>query len=141
MGHIVVQLSKEDRQLVDDLRSKGVHPARQVTRAHILGALDRSISDRQISQVLGISRKVIWRTRSAYQERGLRYALEDVSRPGAPRKYGPTVKAEVAALACSQPPSGAKRWTIKLLVQAARERPDLAKINRESLRQFLKKTS
>jgi transposase len=141
MGHIVVQLSKEDRQLVDDLRSKGVHPARQVTRAHILGALDRSISDRQISQVLGISRKVIWRTRSAYQERGLRYALEDVSRPGAPRKYGSTVKAEVAALACSQPPSGAKRWTIKLLVQAARERPDLAKINRESLRQFLKKTS
>ncbi len=141
MRQIVVQISKEDREVVDDVRSKGVHPARQVTRAHILGALGRGVPDHQISAVLGVNQKVIWRTRSAYQERGVRYALEDVSRPGAPRKYETAAEAEVVALACSQPPSGAKRWTIKLLVQAARKRPGLAKINRESVRQFLKKTS
>jgi len=141
MRQIVVQMSKEDREAVDDVRSKGVHPARQVTRAHILGALDRGVPDQQISAVLGVNQKVIWRTRSAYQERGVRYALEDVPRPGAPRKYETAAEAEVVALACSQPPSGAKRWTIKLLVQAARKRPGLAQINRESVRQFLKKTS
>jgi len=141
MGHVIVQLSKEDLQVVNDFRRKGFHPARQVTRAHILAALARSVPDRQIGEVLGVNRKVIWRTRSAYQEGGVRYALEDVPRPGAPRKYDTAAEAEVVTLACSPPPSGAKRWTIKLLVQAARDRPGLAKINRESLRQFLKKTS
>lgn len=141
MQRIVVRLSHEDRATVENLRSKGVHPARQITRAHILGALDRGIPDPQISAVLGVSRKVVWRTRSAYQERGVLYALEDVPRPGAPRKYQGAAEAEVAALASSPAPAGAKRWTIKLLVQEVRKRPGLAKINRESVRQFLKKTS
>lgn len=141
MRQIVVRLSRQDRQIVDALRAKGVHPARQVTRAHILAALDEAVPDRQIGAVLGVSRKVIWRTRSAYQEKGVEYALEDVLRSGAPRQYHSAAEAEVVALACSQPPSGAKRWTVHLLVEAARQRPGLAKINRESVRQFLKKTS
>lgn len=141
MRRIVVQLSSEDREMVDRFRATGVHPARQTTRAHVLGALDRGVPDQQIGAVLGISRKAIWRTRSAYQEHGVQFALEDLPRPGAPRKYAGAAEAEVAALASSPAPSGAKRWTIKLLVQEARKRPDLAKINRESVRQFLKKTS
>jgi transposase len=141
MRRIVVRLSNEEREVIDRIRSKGVHPARQVTRAHILGALDRGIPDPQVSAVLGVSRKVVWRTRSAYQERGVSYALEDVPRAGAPRKYEGAAESEVAALASSPAPAGAKRWTIKLVVQEARKRPGLAKINRESVRQFLKKTS
>lgn len=140
MREIIVQLSNEDRQAVEELRSKGVHPARQVNRAHILAALDQRVPDHQISAVLGVTRKVIWRTRSAYQEQGLRYALEDLPRSGAPRKYETPAQAEVVALACTPPPRGAKRWTLKLLVQAIRQRPGLAQINRESVRQFLKKT-
>ena len=50
-------------------------------------------------------------------------------------------EAEVVALACSQPPEGAARWTIRLLTIAARHRPRLEGINRESIRQILKKTS
>jgi len=42
----------------------------------------------------------------------------------------------VVALACSAPPGGGKRWTIRLL-PAARERPGLAKVNRETVRQML----
>lgn len=141
MRKIVVRLLKDEREVVDRIRSKGVHLARQVTRAHILGALDRGVPDREISAVLGVSRKVVWRTRSAYQERGVGYALEDMPRPGAPRKYEGAAEAEVAALASGPSPEGAKRWTIKLLVQEARKRPGLDKINRESVRQFLKKTS
>jgi transposase len=77
--------------------------AREVNRAHILAALDRNLSDEQISQVLGVSRMVIWRTRSAYQEKGVDYALHDVSRSGAPRRYPTGGEAEVVALACQQP--------------------------------------
>jgi hypothetical protein len=71
----------------------------------------------------------------------LDYALYDVARPGAPRDYQTDQEAKVAALACSQPPSGAKRWTIRLLTQAARKESGMKKISRESIRRFLKKTS
>ena len=142
MRQISVRLTSKERQRVQAFRSKGMQPsAREVNRAHILAALDQGISDEQISQVLGVERTVIWRTRSAYQEKGLDYALHDVSRPGAPRKYAAPAQAEVSALACSAPPNGAKRWTVQLLVAALRERPGLAQVNRETVRQMLKKTS
>jgi transposase len=115
--------------------------AREVNRAHILAALDRNVSDEQISQVLGVSRMVIWRTRSAFQEKGVDYALRDVSRSGAPRRYLAGGEAEVVALACQQPPEGAKRWTVKLLTAAARQRPGLQQVSRETIRRWLKKTS
>ena len=84
---------------------------------------------------------VIWRTQSAYQEKGLDHALYDAPRSGQPTKYDTNQQAEVVALACSQPPEGSARWTIRLLTVAARHRPKLEGINRESVRQILKKTS
>jgi hypothetical protein len=71
----------------------------------------------------------------------LDYALYDAERPGQPAKYGTDQEAEVVALACSNPPEGAARWTIRSLTIAARHRPKLQGINRESIRQILKKTS
>jgi len=141
MRRIPVQLSAADRQAVDALRSRGSHLAREVNRAHILAASARGIGDEQIGQVLGVSRMVIWRTRSAYQEKGLDYALNDVARSGAPRRYPTGREAEVVALACEQPPEGAKRWTVKLLTAAARQRPELGQVSRETIRRWLKKTS
>ncbi len=141
MRRIPVELSSADRRMVDALRSRGTHMMREVNRAHILAALDRNVSDEQIRQVLGVSRMVIWRTRSAFQEKGVDYALRDVSRSGAPRRYLTDGEAEVVALTCQQPPEGAKRGTIKLLTDAARQRPGLQQVSRETIRRWLKKTS
>jgi len=94
-----------------------------------------------ICQVLGVGRTAIWRTRAAYLEGGLELALRDVQRPGAPRKYETEVEAEVAALACSKPPAGAKRWTLVLLEREARGRPGMQDISRETIRRLLKKTA
>jgi len=134
-------LTPEDRQQLQAFRSKGLHPAREVNRAHILLALDRNIPEGTIQTLLGVGRTVVWRTRSAYCEGGLEYALHDVARPGAPRDYQTDQEAKVVALACSQPPPGAKRWTIRLLTEAARKESDMKQISRESIRRFLKKTS
>jgi transposase len=136
-----IQLTNTDRRFLEGFRSKGLHPARESTRAHILLALEAQVPPAQIQQVLGVSRMVIWRTQSAYREKGLDYALYDVSRPGQPAKYSTDQQAEVVALACSQPPEGAARWTVRLLTIAARHRPKLEGVNRESIRQMLKKTS
>jgi transposase len=136
-----IQLSSGDRQFLEGFRAKGQHLARETTRAHILLAAAAGLPVAQIQQVLGVSRMVIWRTQSAYREKGLDYALYDAARSGQPPKYGTDQEAEVVALACSQPPAGAARWTIRSLTIAARHRPQLEAINRESLRQILKKTS
>ena len=136
-----IQLSAGDRRFLEAFRSRGQHSAREVTRAHILLATEARVPRTQIQQVLGVSRMVIWRTQSAYAERGLDYALYDAARPGQPAKYATDQQAEVVALACSQPPEGAARWTIRSLTIAARHRPKLEGINRESIRQILKKTS
>ena len=136
-----IQLNAGDRRFLEAFRSKGQHSAREVTRAHILLATEARLPTAQIQQVLGVSRMVIWRTQSAYTEKGLDYALYDAARPGQPAKYRTDQEAEVVALACSQPPEGAARWTIRSLTIAARHRPKLEGINRESIRQILKKTS
>lgn len=136
-----LHLSPADHKTLQEFRAKGQHSAREVNRAHILLALEQKIPAATITSVLGVTRSVVWRTRSAYDEKGLAYALHDVARSGQPRKYGTDQQAEIVALACSQPPAGAKRWTLPLLVQAARHRPKLAGITQESVRQFLKKTA
>ena len=136
-----IELTSRDKRFLESFRSKGQHAARELSRAHILLALEAQVPTAQIQQVLGVSRMVIWRTQSACREKGLDYALYDVARPGQPAKYRTDQQAEVVALACSQPPPGAARWTVGLLTTAARHRPKLEGVNRESIRQMLKKTS
>ena len=136
-----IQLTSADRRFLKGFRSKGQHLAREVTRAHILLASEAQTPTAQIQRVLGVSRMVIWRTQSAYREQGLDHALYDAARPGQPAKYRTDQEAEVVALACSDPPEGAARWTVRLLTIAARHRPKLEGVNRESIRQILKKTS
>ena len=141
MRQTELNLSKRERETVQQFRSKGEHMAREFNRAHILLALDRNVSERQIMEVLGVGRTAIWRTRAAYLEGGLEYALRDVARPGKPQQYRAEAQAQVAALACSAPPAGAKRWSVVLLTQAARRHPQMRNISRESIRRLLKKTS
>src|SRR3990170_7863009 len=141
MRQTELRLSKQERKAVDAFRSKGAHMAREFNRAHILAALDRKVPEREIMEVLGVGRTAIWRTRTAYLEGGLEFALQDVARPGKPQQYRAEAQAQVAALACSAPPAGAKRWSVALLTQAARRHPQMRRISRESIRRLLKKTS
>jgi transposase len=141
MRQTELRLTNEDRQLIESFRSKGLCNAREVNRAHILASLDRDIPESQIMDVLGIGRTIIWRTRAAYLEGGLEYALRDEARSGKPRQYDTDVEAQVAALACSTPPTGAKRWTLSLLEQAAQAQAGMGSISRETIRRMLKKTA
>ena len=141
MRQTELRLTKEDRLALNAFRSKGLHMAREFNRAHILAALDGKVPERQIMQVLGVGRTAVWRTRAAYLQGGLEFALQDVPRPGKPKRYRTDEEAQVAALACSEPPAGPKRWTVALLTEAARSHPKMRAISRETIRRFLKKTS
>jgi hypothetical protein len=141
MRQTPMNLSKADRQTVAEIRSKGLHNAREVNRAHVLWCLDQGVPEAQIMIVLGIGRTALWRTRAAYLQGGLELALFDVARPGRPCKYGPKVEAEVTALTCSKSPSGRARWTIAELEKAMRDPHGRPSIRREAVRLILKKTA
>ncbi len=141
MRQTELHLTDEDRELIDAYRTKGLHHAREVNRAHILSALDRGLPEAQIMAVLGVGRTAVWRTRFAYLEGGVEYALHDIERPGKPRKYDTNVEAKISALACSEPPAGAKCWTIALLAQAAKAQAEIGPISLETVRRLLKKTA
>jgi hypothetical protein len=141
MRQTALNLSKRDRRVVDEFRSKGLHMAREFNRAHIIAALDRKVPEQQIMEVLNVGRTAVWRTRAAYLQGGLEFALHDEPRPGKPKRYAADAEAQVTALACSDPPAGAQRWTVALLTAAARRQPQMRTISRETIRRILKKTS
>jgi hypothetical protein len=141
MRQTELSLNKRERRVVDEFRSKGLHMAREFNRAHILAALDSKLPERQIMEVLNVGRTAVWRTRAAYLQGGLDFALHDEARPGKPKQYEADVEAQVSALACSDPPLGAERWTVALLTEAARRHPKMKGISRETIRRMLKKTS
>jgi len=103
--------------------------------------LDSKLPEQQIMDILNVGRTAIWRTRVAYLEGGLEFALRDEARPGKPKRYRADVEAQVTALACSDPPPGAQRWSVVLLTEAAHRHPQMKTISRETIRRILKKTS
>ena len=140
MRQTQMHLTGEDRVLVDEIRSKGLHQAREVNRAHVLSCLDRGVPEAQIMAVLGVGRTAVWRARAAYLQGGVDLAVFDMARSGRPRQYGTDEEARVTALACTTPPEGRQRWTIVQLEQAARQEPGLSRVSRETVRRMLKKT-
>ena len=141
MRQTELQLTEEDRSVLEGIRSKGLHQSRQVNRAHVLCALDRGVPEAQIVGVLGMGRTAVWRTRAAYLQGGVDLAVFDVTRTGRPRQYDTDDEARVTALACSAPPAGRQRWTMVELERAARQEPGMGGVSRETVRRMLKKTT
>jgi transposase len=140
MRQTELHLSEQDRSAIQEIRSKGLHQAREVNRAHILFSLDQGVPEAQIMAVLGVGRTAVWRARAAYLQGGLELAVFDVARSGRPPQYDTDAEARVTALACSTPPAGRQRWTIVELERAARQEPGLGAVSRETVRRMLKKT-
>jgi transposase len=140
MRQTELHLRDEDRSVIEEIRSKGVHASREVNRAHVLSCLDRGVPEAQIMVVLGIGRTAVWRTRAAYLQGGVDLAVFDVARSGRPRQYDTDAEARVTALACSAPPEGRQRWTMVELERVARQEPGLGGVSRETVRRMLKKT-
>jgi transposase-like protein len=140
MRQTELHLSEEDRLTIEAIRSKGIHQAREVNRAHVLSCLDRGVPESQIMEVLGIGRTAVWRARCAYLQGGVELAVFDVQRSGRPPQYDTNAQARVISLACSTPPMGRQRWTMVELERAARQESGMQAVSRETVRRMLKKT-
>lgn len=137
-----ITLKEKDRRELDRLNSSGVCAVRTLQRAQVLLALDKGVSDVDLTRVLGIERTRIWRIRKRYIDGGLGSALMEQPRPGRPKAYDDKAEADLVALACSEPPRGYSRWSLALLTVAARQQSAaLATVSETTVRQVLKKNA
>lgn len=118
----IVRLSAEERQQLEALIRKGKAPARRLLKARILLKADVSESgagwsDSRIIAALDTSASMIYRVRKQLVEEGFEAVLSRKQRamPAVPRIFDGEKEAKLIALACSKPPKGRARWTLRLL--------------------------
>src|SRR5579871_2001014 len=118
----VVRLSGEERVQLEALLRKGKSPAQQLLKARILLKADVSEagegwSDGQIIEALETSVSMVYRVRKQLVEEGMAAVLSRRQRatPAVPRIFDGEKEAKLIALACSKPPKGRTRWTLRLL--------------------------
>ena len=134
-----VTLTPQERDSLETLLSKGKAAARTLTRARVLlkadaSALGPSWTDELIRHALDVGLATVYRLRQAFVESGLQAALHPAK---ANRRYQRLLdgdqEAHLIALACSKPPVGFARWTLRLLSH-------VTAVSHETIRQTLKKT-
>ena len=136
-----VKLKPKDRKLVKQLISKGTEKARKITRCRILLLAHEGQSDPQIMEALKVARNTIRSVRWRYVQEGLEAAINARPRPGAPKKFTGRQKVKITAIACSEPPEGRSRWTLRLIADRVVELEMVDNISHQTVKRILKKTN
>jgi hypothetical protein len=144
----VVKLSAEERERLDKLIHGGKRPVRQVTRARVLlkadvGEAGEGWSDSRIAAALEIAVSNVARIRQQLVEEGVESVLTPKRSPASARQriFDGAAEAKLTALACSEPPKGRARWTLRLLEDKVVELNIVARVSDNTTGRTLKKTS
>ena len=139
-----VTLTAEEREALGGMISRGKADARKLTHARVLLQADASEggpdwTDRRIAEAVRVSVRTIERVRQRFVEEGLAAALPRPSPRVYARKLDGAQEAKLVAVACSGPPEGKKRWTLRLLAERMVELEVVPELSHETVRQTLKK--
>jgi len=143
----VVRLSADERAVLTDLISAGKAAARAQTHARILLKADQGPDgpawiDAEIVAALDVSLRTVERVREAWVTVGLEAALYPrPARAHRPRRLDGEQEAHLVALACSEPPAGKVRWTMRLLATRLVDLEIVDGIAPETVHTTLKKTT
>lgn len=138
---VKIKLKKKEIDYLNAFVKKGKEKARTLTRARVLLLINKDKKDVEVQDLLSVGRTTIWRVKNNYLDKGLEYALTERDRPGQPVKYTPKKKVEIIASACTNPPAGRQRWTVRLLAEEMSKQEGFKTINHESIRLTLKKVT
>lgn len=133
-----VHLTPEDRQTLEALLQKGIHPVHQVKRAQVLLLADQGHPNQLICDVTGFTEATVIAHKKRYHEEGLR--LQDKPRQPRGRKLDNRQESYLISLTCGSPPEGRERWTLKLLADRLVELNIVETVSDETVRRTLKKT-
>ena len=135
-----VTLTDEHRTHLQNLIKKGSLPAKTYKRALALLELDRGRTFTEVAEIVGVVIQTVSTWARKYKESGLEF-LNDKPRPGRPTVIDGLQRAKITALACSDPPEGYERWSLRLLADKAVELEIVDEISYGEVRLILKKTN
>ena len=142
-----IELSDSDRKTLLDIVAKGSSSAKTILRANILLASDRTNKKRmtmaEIASAFSTSPTTVQNVRTSYANNGLKATISRKKRavpPVAPKVTG-DVEAHIIALACSEPPKGYEKWTLRLLADKCVELNYVDSISHVTVQRLLKKTN
>ena len=136
-----VTLSEDERATLSQLVRAGTRGARTLTRARVLLKADEGLTDADVAAALDVGIASVHRIRQRCVEEGFAAALRDRPRQGGTPKFDTKQHAHVIALACSDPPEGRTRWTLRLLADRVVELGLAEQCSYETIRRALKKGS
>lgn len=144
----VVTLTAEERDELTELVRVGKGKANERLHAQIILKADQgdggpAWTDAQIADAFGVRVRTVERVRERLVEGGLQAAVrrKPQARPSRERLLDGRAEARLVQLACSEPPAGAARWTLRLLAGRLVELEVVESVSHETVRRVLKKTT
>ena len=142
-----ITLTEDERSQLEGLTRKGSIAAAKYRFARALLLCDAGphgepwkVAD--VAKALGVTQRTIEHLKQRFVEEGMDAALERKARSGPPRiTFDGDFDARITALACSEPPEGRTRWTIRLLADKAVEMNIAPSVSTMTIHRSLKKTS
>jgi transposase len=142
-----VTLMVADREELVRVTAQGVHPASVIRRARVLLALDDSVGEVDSKEVIaakvGVSGETVRLVAKRFAETGgdarATIARKQREHPPVPSQITGEVEARLIALACSQPPAGHARWSLRLLEKHVALVADIPDLDHSTIGRVLKK--
>ncbi len=144
-----VTLTDADRHELVRITTTGVHPVSMIRRARVLLALDTAVGvvdpEEVIATRLGVSRETLRLVAKRFADSGgdaaATIARKQRALPPVPSPVTGEVEARLIALACSQPPAGRARWSLRLLEKHVVLVDDIPDLDHSTIGRVLKKRS
>ena len=142
-----IYLTEEEQLHLKEIVRKGVHNAHVITRARVLLMLDRTgktdhVRYKRTAEYAQISVQAVYNMRDEFlSNHDIESYLTRKKRetpPTAPKLDGET-EAKILALACSEPPEGCSRWTVRLLSERIVQLHFVEEISHMTVQRLLKK--
>ncbi len=135
-----VELSADERAILQQMLRRGTHSARRLRRARVLLKAADGMRDDEIAEAVETSLPTVERTRKRFAELRLD-ALEEKPRPGRKPVLNDRGEARLIAEACSQAPGGRQHWTLQLLADRVVELKLADSCSADTVWRVLKKTN
>ena len=140
-------LKKKKQIYLKNFVKNGEHKAKEIIRARVLLMLDRTgksdhVRYNRTAEYAGISVQSVYNMRDEYlanQDITAYLTRKKRETPPVPAKVNGKVEAEIIALACSEPPEGRARWSLRLLAEQAVKLDIIDSISYVRVRDILKK--
>ena len=142
-----IRLSEAEQLYLKDFVKNGSHKSKEIIRARVLLMLDRTgktdhVRYKRTAEAVGLSVQAVYNMRDEFfANHDIESYLTRKKRETGPRKpkLNGEQEAKIIAMACSDPPEGCARWTLRLLGESAVKLQIVDSVSDMTIHRLLKK--